>query len=247
MQEGASANQVEVTGNAQCDEMHKRSRASWSAISAFKASLGLPQDRPILVFAHEHTGRIYQLEPSAADDADRAILEAMRVAAPAAIRVIKMHPKEGSAEMAKLRAMDPAAVIVGSEVDLGQLVAASDLVLSVLSSSLLWAIGINRPAISAFLWPNVHEMRRARIYTGVENADSVEELVRAIRRNLHDQAHIDQWRERRAACQQEFLRLDGKSMERIVPLIGRAATVRTRSSGVPAIRSPARLNTQTDP
>jgi hypothetical protein len=103
-------------------------------------------------------------------------------------------------------------------VPIGDLIAASSLVVSMTSSTLLWAIGIDRPAISAYFWEGVDEFRMTRHWPGVELVDTPEALALAVRRNLHDAEHIATWRARRTACREDFLRADGRSVERIADL-----------------------------
>lgn len=141
---------------------------------------------------------------------------------------MKLHPKHGPEHRERIRAIDPAAILAGSEIEVGSLVAVAAVVVCVTSSVLLWAVGIDRPAISAFLWKGADEFRMVRHYSGVEEADSYDALVEALRRQTSDPAHIGVWQEKRRLCRDRFLRVDGKSVDRIVAevsgLVGEART-----------------------
>jgi hypothetical protein len=212
---GLPVSRLHVTGNIQCDEMHRCAHLDARQIAEIRASVGVRPTEPFLLYAREHVGRLVHLDPASARFAEETILTAMRTAHPRLPRVVKMHPKEGDEERARIRAIDPDVRIVGNETDVGQLIAASALLVSTTSSTLLWAVGIDRPAISAYFWKGVDEFKMRRHWTGVEQADTADALVTALRKNLDDPDHAARWRERRAECRRTFLMVDGKSVERI--------------------------------
>lgn len=55
-----------------------------------------------------------------------------------------------------------------------------------------------------------------RHYSGVEEADSYDALVEALRRQTSDPEHIGVWQEKRHFCRDLFLRVDGGSVDRLV-------------------------------
>jgi len=217
---GIPPEKVVVTGNPQCDDMYQYGKLSPEDKAVIRRDLGISNGQRFILYAREHVGRIRHLDPGSALESERLIMLAMRHAAPEYVRVVRLHPKEGAKEHARIRGLDPNALIIGNDCNIGKVIAAADLVISTVSSSLLWALGIDTPAISAFLWRGVDEFKMRRHWVGVENVDTFDELVAAIDRNVHDSAHQQLWRQQRARGRSEFLVLDGKCTERIVRHLG---------------------------
>lgn len=213
---GVPAERIEVTGNLQCDEMHRYGGLSTADLNEIKKSIGVEVSQRFLLYALEYTPRLFHLDPRSALQAEQQILAAMRMALPELARVVKLHPRHGSEDAARVRALDPDAIVVEGDVSIGRLVAAASVVVSTVSSSLMWAIGIDRPAISAYFWEGVDELKRARELSGVEQADTFEDLVVALRKNVQDEGHIRIWRSRRSECRARYLRVDGMGLTRIV-------------------------------
>ena len=232
---GIPPERIVVTGNVQGDEMYRCARMTAAEIAAIKRSLGLAESTRFLLYALNDTARLVHLDPGSAEETERTILTAMRAAQPGFARVIKLHPKQGEEDAARIRAIDPEAVVVGEGWNVGELIAASSAVVATVSSVLLWAVGIDRPSISTYLWRAADEMRMARGWTGVEYADSFDALVTALRGNIEDSRHIAEWRARRREGRDRFLTLDGRGVTRIVEALrsllpeGAAA----RGSGLP--------------
>src|SRR5262249_39940931 len=105
-------------------------------------------------------------------------------------------------------------------VELGPLIAASSLVVSTTSSALVWAIGIDRAAISAYFWEGTDEFKLRRHWSGVELADTEESLRAAIRNSVTKEAYREEWGDRRVAGRGGLVRVDGKRFERIVDQLG---------------------------
>jgi hypothetical protein len=216
---GVPLERVVVTGNPQCDDMFRCSQLGEAEFRMTRGSLGIPEGTPMLLYAREHAARITHLSQESAQLAEQTILAALRQAAPRVARVVKVHPKEGSETRVRVRNLDPEAIIVGNEIPIGNLIAASSLVISTTSSSLLWAMGIDRPAISAYFWRGIDEFKMRRHWSGVQHADTYAELVAATADNLWNPAHKTAWRAKRADCRNDFLVLDGRSVERIIGLV----------------------------
>jgi hypothetical protein len=207
---------IRVTGNPQCDEMFRCANLDETEHARIREMLGIPGNAPIALFALDDFERSIHLDRRNAENADETILRAIRTALPDYVRVVKLHPKHGPEHRERVRAVDPAAILAGSEIEVGSLVAVAAAVVCVTSSVLLWAVGIGRPAISAFLWKGADEFRMVRHYFGVEEADSYDALAEALRRQTSDPEHIGVWQEKRRLCRDRFLRVDGKSVDRIV-------------------------------
>ena len=213
---GIPPERIVVTGNVQGDEMYRCARLRADEIAAIKGSLGLAESKRFLLYALNDTQRLVHLEPGSAEETERTILTAMRAAQPGFARVIKLHPKQGDEVSARIRAIDPDAVVVGEGWNVGELVAASSAVVATVSSVLLWAIGIDRPSISTYLWRGADEMRMAREWPGVEFADSYDALVRALKGNIEDPRHLAEWSARRQQGRDRLQMLDGRGVARIV-------------------------------
>lgn len=236
---------IDVTGNVQCDEMYRCANLTATEIAGVKRSLGLGESTNFLLYALNDTKRLVHLDQASADETERTILAAMRAASPDFARVVKLHPKQGDEDAARIRAIDADAVVVGEGSNTGELVAAASAVVATVSSVLLLAVGIDRPAISTYLWRGADEMRMARGWSGVEHADSFDALVKSLEDNLRNPEHIATWSARRRECRDLFLMVDGKSVSRIVeslrsllPERGNAAAPRERDrlASVPAER-----------
>jgi hypothetical protein len=235
---GVPAERIEVTGNAQGDAMHRCAGLTASEISDIKRSLGLPDSKEFLLYALDDTKRLVHLDQRSAAAAEETILAAMRAALPSHTRVVKLHPKQGEEDRARIRAIDEEAVVVGQDVEIGPLVAAASAVVSTASSALLWAVGIDRPAISAYFWRGAEEMRTVRNWSGVEQADSFDALVKSFENNFRDPEHIARWRTRRRECRDRFLRVDGGSVSRIVASL---CSLLPEREGAAALRGKASL------
>jgi hypothetical protein len=235
IQARVAADKIRVTGNPQCDEMFRCARLEASELARGREGLGVPPGSPIALYALDDFERSTHLDRDNAEEADATILRSIRTALPDHVRVVKLHPKQGPRHRERIRDIDSGAIVVGSEVEVGTLVAAAAVVVCVMSSVLLWAVGIDRPAISAFLWKGADEFRMVRHYSGVEQADSYDALVEALRRQTSDAEHISMWQEKRRLCRNRFLRVDGKSVDRIVAEVSglvREARTRQIASGV---------------
>lgn len=213
---GVPASKILVTGNPQCDEIHEALVLTSRDQTNVTHRLGLQRGRGFALHAREHWARMRHLGSDEALRVQREIIESIRAAAPDLAVVVKLHPKEGQKEAQTIRAVSPDVTIVKDEVPAGELIAAAKIVVSTTSSMLLWAVGIDRPAISAFFWRGVDEFRQRRHWPGVELADTPLDLQTATRRNLCDPEHRLIWEKRREKCRKDFLVLDGKCTDRIV-------------------------------
>ncbi len=231
---GIPPERVEVTGNAQCDAMYHCAGLTAGEIAGIKRSMGVDESRKILLYALNDTKRLVHLDQGSAAEAEAITLAAMRAASPESVRVVKLHPKQDEEDRARIRALDPEAVVIGQEVEIGPLVAASAAVVATVSSGLLWAVGIDRPSISAYFWRGAAEMKATRWWTGVERADTFEALVASLRDNLQNPEHIANWSSRRRECRDRFLRLDGRSISRIVEILCSLLSVEGATQRTPA-------------
>ena len=164
LQAGVAPHKISVTGNPQCDAMHRCSLLTPDQLASFRRRIGLSPEKPYLLFALDDFERSTHLDRRMAEEADATILRAMREALPEYSRVVKLHPKQTSEHAARIRLVDPKVTIVGSELEIGALIAAAAVVVCITSSSLLWAMGIDRPAISAFLWRGAASSRCAALH-----------------------------------------------------------------------------------
>lgn len=212
---GVPGERLTVTGNIQCDEMYRCAQLDAEALADVRRSIGIAGEAPFLLYAADHVARLRHLTPQSALNATATILRAMQTAFPDLPRVVKLHPRTSDDGFACIRSVDPHAIVLRDERGIGDLIAAAAAVVSTTSSSLLWAVGIDRPAISAYFWEGVDEQRAVRISQGVEHADTFDALVAALRNNLERSEHRALWQARRSQARDTFLRVDGKGAERI--------------------------------
>jgi len=217
---GIQPGKVVVTGNPQCDDMAQYAKLSAEERKILRQTVGISDNRAFVLYAREHVGRIRHLALASAIDSERMIIRAIQKAAPKCALVVRLHPKEGKEELERIHALGSGIQVIGNDLNIGEVIAASDLVISTVSSSLLWAIGLDTPAISAFFWRGVEEFKMRRHWIGVEKADTFDDLVEAIENNLNNPNHQRLWQRQRDVGRSKFLMLDGKSIERIVEQLG---------------------------
>ena len=221
---GVPENKIVVTGNPQCDEIYAASQLTPSRLSDVGERIGLKPNQRYILHTREHLARVRHLDESEGRRAQKEMIDSVREAAPGFAIVVKLHPKEGAEEANAIRAMANDVVVVNAEVALGPLIAGCDILVSTTSSTLLWALGIDRPAISAYLWRGVDDLRLRRHWTGVEKVDSGAGLARSLRNYLTDPAHAAEWRKRRETGRRELLLLDGKCSERMGTLLDQSVS-----------------------
>jgi CDP-glycerol glycerophosphotransferase (TagB/SpsB family) len=156
------------------------------------------------------------------------VIRSAREAAPDAAVVVKIHPKEGAAERALIESLDPEVIVADHRVETANLLAASDVVVGTFSTTLLQAIALDRPTVSAVLWDDLDYWCRATDWSGVERVHDARALTESIRCQLDDPAHRASWSARRARFREDELVVDGRGTTRIVDLLERLVEAAAR-------------------
>src|SRR5262249_62031545 len=99
------------------------------------------------------------------------------------------------------------------------LMAYSQANVAIASTALTWSAALDRPTVSAFLWPRLDYWSRAQQWSGIERVSSGPELTHSLQRYWHDPAYAEQWRHKRADFVADELCFDGHATERLVELI----------------------------
>lgn len=219
--EGVPSENVVVTGNPAYDELHRLRGSIDDARARIRRQLGLAEDVRIVTQMRSHEARLPALDRNNREVAQVRILEALTSADPAAQVVVKIHPKEGEAERAFVRSIDPGVITVGEEVDTNDLLAASDVVVGTASTTLLYAAMLDRPTLSIWLWEGVNYFRRSTEWAGVERVERPEALTEAVRRHLDDPETRATWQANRERFVRDEFAFDGESTRRVVDLIER--------------------------
>ena len=219
--DGVPAERVVVTGNPVLDDLHRMRNGSNAARERVRTQLAIPGDRHLITHFRSHEDRFPKIDRRTREEAQATVIRSLRAAAPDATVVVKLHPKESDGERALIRSIDADVVIAGTDVDANELIAASALVVGTFSTTLLQAVALDRPAVSALLWPDLDYWCRATDWSGVDRAASGPALTEAVRRQLGEPANQAQWAARRAAFRDDQFVLDGHGTQRVVDLLER--------------------------
>ena len=209
VRDGVPADHVVATGNPVLDEVHRRARDLAGSRRRIEAGLGLGPTDTIVTHFRSHEDRMLTLDAATRAASQAQVIRSIREAAPHARVVVKIHPKEGAAERALIASIDDGVVIADATTDTLDLIGASDTVIGTFSTTLLHSVALDRPTISAMLWPGLEYWRRGTDWSGVERCDDGAALTAAIRRNLSDDAHRAEWARRRAEFRAEAFVDDG--------------------------------------
>lgn len=225
---GALAKQVVATGNYATDDIYRLRFGPGEWRAALYAKLGLAPGTPYFLHCRENLARFAQLSDSTRQDSEIQVLSALRRADAHLPLVVKLHPREGAEEAQFIRRVEPQAIIVQDDVPTLPLIAASRLMVSTLSTTLIWSAALDVPTISFFALPGVNYYRRETNWSGVKRVHTAEELTQAVIMELTDAREAQLWRAKRAAFTQDQLCLDGHSIERLVALVDELRTARRR-------------------
>jgi hypothetical protein len=219
--DGVPGELVVVTGNPGLDDLHALAQYPDAARTRVRAQLGVPDGRAVVTHFRSHEDRFPKIDPRTRREAQTTVIRALRDGAPGATVVVKLHPKELDSEREIVRSIDADVIVAGTDVDANELIAASELVVGMFSTTLLQAVALDRPAVGATLWPDLDYWCRMTDWSGVDRADGGAALTEVVRRSLTDPDYQQRWAARRAEFAQDRFRLDGHGTQRIVELIER--------------------------
>jgi CDP-Glycerol:Poly(glycerophosphate) glycerophosphotransferase len=219
--DGVPAERVVVTGNPVLDDLHRLRNAPDAPCVRVRAQLAIPDHDQVITHFRSHEDRFPKIDRRTREESQAAVIRSLREAAPDAIVVVKLHPKESDAERALIRSIDADVVVAGTDVEANDLIAASALVVGTFSTTLLQAVVLDRPAVSAMLWPDLDYWQRATDWSGVDRAADGPALTEAVRRHLGDHAYRAQWAARREEFGRDQFLVDGHGTLRVVDLLER--------------------------
>jgi hypothetical protein len=228
--DGIPPGNVVATGNPLLDELAHLKQAPGPARERVRRQLRLAADVEVVTYLRSHEDRLFTVDRDSREDSQVQIIRALLEAAPEAQVVVKVHPREGEAEKAFIRSIDPRVLVVGEEVVTVELIAASAVAVGTASATLLQAVALDRPTVSAFFWSGPDYLRTATDWSAVDRVSNARALAESVRRHLDDPDYQAHWRARRAAFTADEFLLDGQGTERIVDLIDRL--VRPREPAV---------------
>lgn len=224
---GIPERQIAITGNPECDTAYRVRYGDSRASESLWADLGLARGAGYLLHCREHYARL-ALSDEERRQTSAAIVGALRTAAPDLPIVIKMHPRDLPADEEFMRQLDPR-LVVTRDLDTFELIHASRLMVTSVSTTQIWSAALDVPTISAFFWKNLEYWRRATEFSGVERVSSPEQLTRAVQRYLSDAAYDRLWQERRDQFVRDTLVFDGQSTQHLVDLLGELIHSRARA------------------
>lgn len=227
IRDGVPADHVVATGNPVLDDVGRRIGDAGAGRRRVEAGLGLDPADTVVTYFRGHEERMHSVDPESRARSQTEVIRAVREAAPHARLVVKIHPKEGRAERDLIASIDRDVVIADTATDTLDLIASSAVVIGAFSTTLLHSVALDRPTISAVLWPGLRYWRRGTAWEGVERCTDVAALVRAVRRNLDDEAHRTEWARRRADFRADRFVLDGRGTSNVAELLQRLVPERT--------------------
>jgi hypothetical protein len=149
------------------------------------------------------------------------IVRALRDAAPDAQVVIKVHPKESETEVAWIREIPPRVMVVGDEVPVLDLIAATAVNVGAFSTTLVLSAALDRPTVSVALWPGLDYWRRVTEWSGVDRVETASALTESVRRHLGDPQYQALWQARREAFTRDEFVMDCRGTDRVADLVER--------------------------
>ena len=224
--EGIPAENVVVTGNPLVDELFELRSSREEARDRVFTQLGLSPNARLLTYFRGHEDRAITVDRQRRAESQVDIIHSLRAAAPDAQVVVKIHPREGAVERAFVGSIDRDVFVVGDEFVTNELIVASDVVVGMMSTTLLQAVALDRPTVSAFLWDGRDYWRDATNWSGVERVTSADALTEAVRLHLTDPAHQAKWKARRDSFTAEEFLLDGNGTDHVVDLLERMLRAR---------------------
>lgn len=219
IENGMSAQQVVATGNYATDDIFQLRFGAQDWRKPLCAKIGLAEGAPYFLHCRENLERFATLSEASRQDSQIQVLTALRRADADIPIVVKLHPRDGEGEIQLIQKIEPHAIIIRDTVPTLELIAASRLMVSTLSTTLIWSAALDVPTFSFFSLPGINYFRREANWTGVQRVHTAEELTQAVVAQLTDAREVQTWREKRATFTQDQLCLEGDSIARLVNLV----------------------------
>jgi len=228
--QGVSEKKLVVTGHPEFDRLHELSLGIKSP--GFKRTIvkdfGLDNSKPIWILAREAIV-YFKLVPRGKDKEDICtVLDTLSEYHPQVQIVLKMHPRDSEEYYDFVKQKFPHVILI-HECDLYSLIAVCELYVAQISTTMMWAIALDKPVISYDFnnQPYWHYFRDKegqpywhyfRDKEGVIRADSPKELAKKVE-ILNNNGPSSEDYENRQIAKQKYMILDGRACERIAELI----------------------------
>lgn len=216
--EGVRPEKIRVTGHPEADYLYElaeqSSRPGWRQDVAAEFDLKASED--IWLLGREAIA-YFGLVPPGKDAADlTAVLEILTEHANGGQIVLKPHPRD-SLEYYKFVARRFPGVRIIKDCDLYRLISICDLYISQISSTMMWAIALNKPVIS-YDFNNQAQWHYFRDRPGILQADTPDQFAQRL--GEVRQPGFDTIQEQNCRLtKQRYMTFDGRARERIAELI----------------------------
>lgn len=216
--QGVSKHKLTVTGHPEHDRLYELSQniADLNTKRAILESLNLDHTRPVWILAREAIV-YFEVVPEEKDKEDVcAVLEILSKYRLNVQIILKMHPRDHNNYYDFVRQRFPHVIII-HECDLYSLIAACDLYICQISSTMMWALALDKPVISYDFnrQPYWHYLRERE---GVINVNSPADLAKEVDTIAKHGSSSENHRNCDIA-KKKYMMLDGRACERIAELI----------------------------
>lgn len=216
--QGVSEDKLIVTGHPEQDYLSELSSSVGNPgfKQAVLESFGLDVAKPLWIVAREAIVH-FKLVPEEKDKEDVcAVLEILSQYQQEVQIILKLHPRDSEEYYGFVKEKFPHVILI-HECDLYKLIAVCDLYISQISSTMMWAIALDKPVISYDFnrQPYWHYLRERE---GIIKADSPQALAEKIKIIQEEGLSPENCRMCRIA-KKEYMTLDGRACERISGLI----------------------------
>lgn len=218
LQQGVDKEKLVVTGHPEHDYLYELSKKPPQSDyqAAVKRSFNLDTAKPVWVYAREAISYFKLIAPEKDKQDIRTVLQILSRYLPQVQIVLKLHPRDSEDYYDFVRREFPHIIVVHS-CNLYDLISISDLYVSQISSTMMWAIALDKPVIT-FDFNNQPYWHYFRDKEGLIKADSPEELAAAVSVVNEGNLGDDYYRQCQIA-RSKYMVLDGKACQRIYRLI----------------------------
>jgi hypothetical protein len=228
--QGVRDKEIVVTGHPMHDAaFRRRERLTEAERATLRRRYGLPEDRPIVVYATQPVlWRRVMTEQQLRENVE-AIASAVSAAPGNPLLVLKLHPRESPDQYAFCGEIVPPIRVI-AQADMTDLIAVADAFVSSSSSTVLLAMMLDRPIVTAN-FSRVPHFDSFEPIGGTLHTRTGDEFRRAIAAALADDATRGRLAGERSAVLERYTRFDGAAAERIARLL-HDAVISERSRAV---------------
>jgi len=216
--QGVLKDKLAVTGHPEHDLLFELSQNIIN--SEYKHNIlldfGLDRARPVWVVAREAISHFKLLDEQKDKEDLRNVLKILLQSQRNVQIVLKLHPRDQEDYYAFIKEEFPNVLII-NECDLYKLIAVCDLYIAQISSTMMWAIALDKPVIS-YDFNNQPFWHYFRDREGVVKADTPGELSKEVKTIVANGLSSENHQKYNIA-QDKYMSLDGKACERITELL----------------------------